>query len=549
MNKGSRNRRVDKNNVMLAILLLALLVLAACTRSTDADVKDETYARTEPATGRKELILAIGSEPEEGFDPTTGWGRYGSPLFQSTLFKRDSEMNIVNDLATGYEVDDEGKVWTVTLRGDVVFSDGVPLTAEDVQFTFETAAKSGSVVDLTDLERVEAVDEHTVRFVLKRPNSTFVSILAATGIVPKHAYGDDYSRHPVGSGPYRLVQWDRGQQLIVEANPLYYGEKPPFDKLTFLFMDEDTAFAAVRAGQVDMAQVPAAFARQNIAGYRLVNLRTVDNRGIMFPYVKAGEVEREDSYPVGNDVTADIAIRKAVNVAIDRNKLVEGVLEGFGTPAYTSVDGLPWWNEESVIEDGDPARAIEILAQGGWSLASDGIMEKDGRRAEFTLLYPASDLTRQSLALAVKDMVRPAGIHIHVEGKSWDELRKMMHAHAVLFGWGSLDPLEMYHLHAGTMKGIDYFNPGYYENPVVDAWMEKALTARTEQEAIPYWKKAQWDGEHGLSARGDAPWAWLVNIDHLYFVRENLDIGRPHIQPHGHGWPVTDNIGEWKWID
>src|SRR5690606_12460553 len=163
-------------------------------------------------------------------------------------------------------------------------------------------------------------------------------------------------------------------------------------------------------------------------------------------------------------------------------------------------------------EDGDPARAIEILAQGGWSLASDGIMEKDGRRAEFTLLYPAYDLTRQSLALAVKDMVRPAGIHIHVEGKSWDELRKMMHAHAVLLGCGSLEPLEMYHLHAGTMKAIDYVNPGYYENPVVDAWMEKALTARTEQEAMPYWKTAQWDGKHGLSARGDAPWAWLVNI-------------------------------------
>ena len=93
--------------------------------------------------------MAFGSEPEAGFDPTTGWGRYGSPLFQSTLLKRDNKLNIANDLATSYEVNEDGKVWTVNLRDDVKFSDGQPLTAEDVVFTFETASNNGSVVDLT----------------------------------------------------------------------------------------------------------------------------------------------------------------------------------------------------------------------------------------------------------------------------------------------------------------------------------------------------------------------------------------------------------------
>ena len=79
---------------------------------------------------RMSLCLAFGSEPDTGFDPTTGWGRYGSPLFQSTLLKRDHNLNIVNDIATSYEVSEDGKVWTVILRDDVKFSDGKPLTAD-----------------------------------------------------------------------------------------------------------------------------------------------------------------------------------------------------------------------------------------------------------------------------------------------------------------------------------------------------------------------------------------------------------------------------------
>ena len=84
-------------------------------------------------------MLSVGGEPDTGFDPTTGWGRYGSPLFQSTLFKRDHDLTIVNDLATNYEVSQDGKIWTVSVRDDVTFSDGKPLTAKDVEFTFETA--------------------------------------------------------------------------------------------------------------------------------------------------------------------------------------------------------------------------------------------------------------------------------------------------------------------------------------------------------------------------------------------------------------------------
>jgi len=494
-----------------------------------------------------ELILALGAEPEEGFDPTTGWGRYGSPLFQSTLLKRDHELTLEYDLATGYDISEDGKKWIVHLRDDVSFSDGHPLTADDVVFTYETAARNGSTIDLSNLERVIAVEAYKVEFTLKEPQSTFMTMLTSIGIVPKHAYGRDYAYEPIGSGPYQLVQWDRGQQLIVELNPTYYGEQPYFRRLTFLFLNEDATLAAARAGQVDIAAIPTAYARQDVPGMTLADIQTVDNRGIMFPYVASGE-QTAEGYPIGHDVTSQRSIRRAVNVAIDRQALVNGILEGYGTPAYTANDGLPWWNPDTVFTDGNIDEARRILRDDGWEdRDGDGIFDKEGLRASFTLLYPSNDVTRQSLALAVADMIRPAGIDIQVEGMSWAELEQSMHANAVLFGWGSHDPLEMYVLHSSRYRGIDLFNAGYYSNKAVDEWMNQAMHAVDEVAANTYWQKAQWDGETGLSYQGDAAWAWLVNIDHLYLVRDRLDIGQQGIHPHGHGWPITDNISQWRW--
>ncbi|PQP83062.1 nickel ABC transporter substrate-binding protein [Paenibacillus sp. PCH8] len=531
----------------VGILLVCSMGLSGCSQGTTSTALTTESVQQEAGHAKKELVLAVGTEPEGGFDPTTGWGQYGSPLFQSTLLKRDAKLQLVNDLATAHSISEDGLTWTVTIRDDVKFSDGELLTAEDVQFTFETAAKSGSVIDLTNMSEVQAPDASTVIFTLKSPQSTFISLLTTLGIVPEHAYGADYSEHPVGSGPYKLVQWDQGQQAIVEANDEYYGNKSMFQKLTFLYLDEDAAYAAAQAGTVDMAAIPAAFSKQEVNGMRLEAVKTVDNRGIMFPMQPAG-AESGEGLPAGNDVTSDLAIRKAVNVVIDRNALVEGVLEGYGRPAYSVSDDLPWGNSEAVFTDASLHEAKQILAAGGWiDTDGDGVVEKNGVKAEFNLIYFAGDLTRQSLALAAADMVAQAGVQINVEGKSREETKKMAYSNAVLFGWGSHDPLETYNLYSSTHKGEGYYNVGLYSNPIVDSWMERALQATSEEEALPFWQRAEWDGTTGFSYQGDAPWAWLVNIDHLYLVKNGLNIGEQQIHPHGHGWPVTSNLEEWSW--
>ncbi|GGG77424.1 ABC transporter substrate-binding protein [Paenibacillus radicis (ex Gao et al. 2016)] len=542
MNKMSKKQNWQRTTVIFALCTL-LFFLSGCSGAAKPERQPAKAAET-----KDELLLAVGSEPEGGFDPTAGWGRYGSPMFQSTLLKRNSDMSIGTDLAKQYKLSEDGKQWTVELRDDVKFSDGEPLTASDVKFTFETAGSKGSTIDVTNVEAVTVNGDHEVVFSLKEPQSTFITLLTSLGIVPEHAYGDDYASHPVGSGPYKLVQWDRGQQVIVAYNDLYYGDKPFFKKMTFMFLSEDAAFAAAKSGQLDVAYIPSAFSKQEVNGMHVETAKSVDNRGIMLPYVMPGE-KTDQGYPIGNAVTADLSIRQALNYAIDRKALVDGILEGHGTPAFTVNDGLPWWNPDTVFQDGDLAKAAKLLADGGWKdTDGDGIVEKNGVKAQFSLLYPAGDMTRQSLALAAADMAKAAGIQIDAAGKSWDDIGKLMYSNAVMYGFGSQDPIEMYNLYSSKFRGVDYNNSGYYSNAAVDEWMDKALRATKEKDAMDYWKKSQWDGKTGTSVQGDAPWAWLVNIDHLYLVKDGLDIGTQKIHPHGHGWPVTDNIEQWRWV-
>ncbi|MFC5996273.1 ABC transporter substrate-binding protein [Pseudonocardia hispaniensis] len=496
-----------------------------------------------------ELRLAIGGESAEGYDPTLGWGRYGSPLFQSTLLARDADMNIVNDLATGYRVSPDGLVWTVDIRGDAKFGDGTPVTAQDVAYTFNTASRSGGLTDVTALKEAVAVDADTVELRLSAPQSTFVNRLVSLGIVPEHAHGPDYASKPIGSGPFTFVQWDRGQQLIVERNEDYYGTKPAFSRIVFQFTEEDATMAAAQAGQVDMAAVPSSLALAQVPGMRLVPVPSVDNRGIVFPYVPDTGTKTTDGLPIGNNVTSDRAIREAVNWAIDRQQLVDGVLEGFGSPATGPVDGLPWYEPRSAIAGNDPAKARQILDAAGWvDTNGDGIRERNGTPAAFTLIYPSSDSLRQGLALAVADQLKPVGIAVTAKGESWDVINTRLHADAILFGWGSHDPTEMYNLYSSKRAGTEYWNPGFYANPAVDAHLDAAMRATDPAVADQHWRAAQLDADGaGFGPSADAAWAWLVNLKHTYYVNSCLDIGRPQIEPHGHGWPITAGITGWRW--
>lgn len=387
------------------------------------------------APAREDLVLAIGGEPETGFDPMAGWGSYGNPLFQSTLLKRGPALETLPDLATAWQLSEDRRVWTITLRPDARFSDGSPVRAQDVAFTFRTAREAAGPLDLSVMEGAEAVDDRTLRLTLSRPWITFAETFYSLGIVPEAGYGPGYGRAPVGSGPYRFVSWSEGGQLIVARNDDYYGKKPAFRQITFLFTGADGGLAAAQAGAAQMVAVPAQLAGAVPPGFHSIAARTVDNRGISLPFTPPRE---EAGRQIGNAVTADPAIRRAINLWLDRELIVDVALEGHGTPAFGPADGLPWGGEAPFARDGDGALAL--LEQAGWLPGPDGIRVKGGTRAAFAINYPASDATRQALAETVVELLRPLGIAAVAKGGSWQSIGRVMHAEPVVFGFGSHSP-------------------------------------------------------------------------------------------------------------
>ena len=544
---------------ILAALTAAAMVcsMAGCS-GKDAGTAESSASGSSAAAentgaaaenGKDSVIVVMGpsSEPEAGFDPAYGWGageHVHEPLIQSTLTVTKADMTIGYDLATDMNVSDDGMTWTVTIRDDVKFTDGERLTAEDVAFTYNTLRDNSSVNDFTMLKEARALDNTTVEFDMNRPYSIWPYTMAITGIVPEHTYGPDYGTNPIGSGRYIMKQWDKGQQVIFEANPDYYGDAPKMKTVTVLFMDEDAAYAAALSGQVDLAYTSAAYSDQTVAGFSLFDCKTVDNRGFNLPVIPAGETD-ENGVALGNDFTSDVSVRRAINLAINREEMIDHVLNGYGTVAYSVCDQMPWYNPAAET-DYDPDMAKAILKEDGWEAGEDGILTKDGVRAEFTLMYPTGDSVRQALAEDTANQLKAFGINVTTEGVGWDTAYDRAQSTPLMWGWGAHTPMELYNIYH-TAPGKKYAEYSPYANVKVDKYMDAALAESDLEKSYELWKDAQWDGTTGITQDGDLPWIWLVNIDHLYWVKDGLQVAEQKLHPHGHGWSIVNNVDQWTW--
>lgn len=513
--------------------------------------KEEGSAKTDESQEKKSEVTIGFSSEGDSFDPCTGFGYTGSPLY-SNLVKVNGDEQLENDLATDYTVSDDALTWTFQIRDDVKFTNGDALKASDVAFTFNTAKEKATYMDLTMMESCTAKDDTTVEFKLTKPCVTFIYTVAQMGIVPEKAYSDKFGMSAdqiIGSGPYKMVQWDKGQQFILEANEDYYGDKPEIERAVFLIQEEDARFVAAKSGEVDIALTSATLATTEIEGMHVEKVESVDNRGITLPTVPDEGKKTEDGYKIGNNITCDVNVRKALCYGVDRQQIIDEALNGLAKPAYSECDGMPWWNEEDVIET-DVDYAKELLEQSGWKdTDGDGIREKDGNKLAFHLMYFAGDSMRQAVAMSVANQAKEnLGFDITVEGVSEDDTIKRMFSEPMIMGWGSDSPMTSYMLfHSSNAGKTDWYNPEFYMSDKTDEYLDKAMNSLTIEDSYEWWQKAQWDGETGTSMKGEAPWAFFVNMTHLYYVKDGLNIGNQRIHAHGQAWPLIANLAEWSW--
>jgi len=531
---------MDKKIIIGAIVVVLVIIVGAFAFMGGSHDDDPTH-----------LTVAAHSniaEPEAGFNPLTGWGcghQNYNPLIQSCLFKTDKNGDIVPDLAKDYSISSDGKTWTVHVRDDVKFSDNSTFDAEDVAFTFNTAKETESDLDLTNIKDVKATDAKTVEFTLEEPRSTFIYDLRYVGIVPSDSYDNNtYGEQPIGTGPYVLDHWDKGQQAIFKVNDNYYGDAPYFTQITLLFPEESTWLELAKSGDVDVVPVATSALNQTVDGYQFVEKSAGRAQGVSFPYLEDNGQVSEGGYKIGNNVTSDKAIRQALNVGVDRQKMCDEVFSGHASPEFTSVDTRDYANDNAKVQDGNVDEAKQILKEGGWKdTDGDGIVEKDGVKASFDLYYPPDYLDRQSLSTVFAEQAKEIGIEVNLKGADWDTIYQNMYSSAALMQQTSPDPYKSIYQQYHSKEADDfYMNPGLYNNSESDKLMEEAMHASDFDQANNLWSESALVNGGGWGPAGDAPFAWLVNYDYNYFIKEGIDIGD---QPDGLGNDILINVGDW----
>ena len=523
---------------IIAVIIIAIIAGAVLMGGSHTERADD---------GLVVAAYSHGGEPEAGFDPILGWNYYAEPLIQSTLLKMTKDMDYENDLATSWEANSDFTEYTVKLRDGVKFTDNTTLDAEDVAFTYNEAKASGASLDLSSMDNATATDKNTVKFELNRPDSTFIDKMAYIGIVPSDSYNNEtYGANPVGSGPYKFVQWDKGQQVILEKNPDYYGKQPEFNKLTILFAQNDAAFNAVKNHEVDVGAVPLAYANETVDGYTMFLQDTIDVRGISLPVQNNTGATTEEGNPMGNNITADKAIREALNYGIDRTAISDGALNGFGYPNFDGIaHQLPWANKEATIEDGDVDKAKDILKQGGWEdTDGDGIVEKDGQKASINLYYSSDASERQAIAVTVAEQAKEFGIEVNATGSNWDEMDAIKNTDPIVWGFGSTDPSTMWSEYYSDQAGVGYNNPALINNSAIDAHIDNAMKT-DRNSSFAEWSAVSWDGNTGISPKGDAAWLWVGEIKYGYYVDDSLDISNDTQLLQPHGGDIFGNIYDW----
>ncbi|MFA5422642.1 MAG: peptide-binding protein [Phycisphaerae bacterium] len=405
-----------------------------------------------------------------------------------TLFYYDLDYDGVKlepVLAEKMEISDDGLEVTVTLKEDIWFSDGQPVTADDVIFTYRTIMDPK--IDAADIRNyynnfVDAVklDDRTVLFKLKEVFWKTIESIGIFEVLPEHIYKYDnamefnnWRTNPIGSGPYVFERWDVGQQIVLTRNENYWGEKPNIKKIVFKYITNATAaLQALKTGDVD-------YMEPSSEQFYEVN----QDEAFKEQYYTLSYWEPSGGYAfIGwNEDTpyfSDRRVRLAMTHLIDRESMVEHLLKGLGRTITGTFYIYGKQNDPNISPwPYDPQRAAELLDEAGWTDSDgDGIRNKDGIKFSFKLSYPAGNDTAERVVKLIKDTASQAGVEVIPDPVEWSIYLRKMHDRDItagMSGWGGTiesDPYQLFHS-SQVNGGSNYYG---FRNKEADALIESA---------------------------------------------------------------------------
>jgi peptide/nickel transport system substrate-binding protein len=427
---------------------------------------DLSWAQTpqKPVMGGA-LIVAQGVEPP-GLDPTTATSAAIPRVVYSNvlegLVRIDRNGKIVMALADTYKVSKDGKEYLFTLRKGVKFHDGKAFSAEDVKFTFDRLLDPKTAVPhpeyYKDIDSVQTVNPYTVKIKLKNVNSMFLFNLARGDSVIVHSQAaDKLKTEPVGTGPFKFVEWVRGDHVTLAKFDGYYKKGTPYlDKVVFKFIGDPSAqVASLKAGDVDV--IAYDISPENAA------LLEKDPKFKVLNGYTTTEVILSTNH--SRKPFTDVRVRRAMAHAIDRNALIQGAMSGYGTPIGSHMDpGNPYYVDLSKAYPYDPQKAKQLLAEAGYP---NGF--------EASLRLPERYAYAKRSGEIIADMLSRIGIKLNIELMEWgqwiDKVFKNSDFDLTVIG------------HAEPFDINIYANPNYYfryNNPTFQETLKKA-----ESEADP----------------------------------------------------------------
>ncbi len=405
-------------------------------------------------------------------------------LIYEGLLKRDNTTwEMRPNLAESCEESEDHLAYTFRLRQNVQFSDGTPFTAEDVKFTFDIL--NNPAVDslplrnyFSNVDRCEILDPNTVRFICKEPYfKTRIAIGEDLKILPKHIFSQgDFNKHPnnrkpIGTGPYVLQTWDTNQQVILLRNENYWGQKPHIVKRLYkIIVDDAAAMQELQRQQLDiMALTPDQWVKQASTPEFERKFNKLTYYTPSHGYI--GWNMRKPQF-------SDKRVRQAMTMLLDRNLILETILQGFGKIVTNDffVDSVEY-NRDIKPWPFDPRRAKQQLDEAGWiDSDGDGVREKDGVKFEFDMLVPSGSPETEALITVFKEQTDKAGIRMNIRLQEWATFVETVQNRkfdAMIMGWQldpEQDPYQIWHS-SQAEKGSNY--PGL-NDPEVDRLMEEA---------------------------------------------------------------------------
>lgn len=471
-------------NKALAVAAVGFLCLAGCSR-----VDPKIYAQDGPVADGDVLIeSSIGDAKTLNpvlADESTG-GDIDSLVFNG-LLRYNQNMELEPCLAEKWTVSKNGRVVTYYLRKGVKFHDGVEMNAGDVLFTYKVfsdpTVNTPYGADYQYIKDVEIMDPYTVKVTYKKP---FAPALTSTfsAILPKHLlegkdinHDDEFNRHPVGTGPFKFVEWKTDQQITLEANPDYWEGKPHIKRFVLrIIPDQASEFLSLLKGETDAIGAwtsgtlsPEQYARQT----KTPKFTDYYNKyqADQFVYVYIG-------WNLENPLFKDVLVRRALTMAIDRNAIIQNVVYGLGSICTGPFVPNSWaYNKDVKPLPFDPAGARKLLKQAGWRQGPDGLLHKvlQGKDTpfRFKLYTNQGNVSRERIATIVQQQLKQVGIDCQPQIMEWttllSEYINKRKYDAMVMGWQFGPEPDCYLSWHSSQTGEHQYNMVDYRNKTVDS--------------------------------------------------------------------------------